>query len=1125
VEALSRVADTLGMMGLGVARNVVLQQRDAMHEIVAGNRSADEGALLDIAGALLYVDASLDDQVARLGRADSEDSDTIGSESRKVLDILIREAIANFADARQAFVAFVETSWDHSQLDDVPRLLDEVGGALRILEVPQPAEYLVGVARYTQNELLARKRVPNGQQLDTLADALASIEYYLEAMRDNRPNREGILDIARQSLETLHYWPLPAVEAAKAAESEAAFDIGASAEAESTQVVSTPTQPVAVEPVAFVSEPTPPVAAAPPAPVATGAAGGFEATSDDIDDEIREVFLEEFEEEIGHLESMLPAWRAAPEDNDRLRPIRRVFHTLKGSGRLVGAKTLGEFSWKIENMLNRVLDGTRPPSEAVIALVDQAYYTLPHLHAALRGEAPLTADLAGIEAIADRVAAGEEATYVAAAAPVVEVAAPIAEATVETIVEVVEAPAVIAEAVVADEEPTIAAKVDPVLLEILGTEVGGHLVTIDAWLAQAQSHPIAANDALLRAMHTMNGAFAMTEVPAITNLTGPAETYIKRMLAAHALPTVQGVAALAATAEAIRRTVDALQSDTPRVPVFETLARQVAELRDSLPEAKMPLLPTEPVELEAAELTGGMDLSEFTDLAAQAPVDTGLQLQDETAQAEVATTDEMVVSEDLSAFLDLAREIPVDAGIVGGEAEDDIEEIVLEDIVLDGEIQTPTHDEMRADLAFDEASIESITMEASDLSLESPAMESGEAFDAAAVDAQAALEASLLDAERRNRSAWKRNSACTRWKPPSAWKPNASPSNAKKPSASKPSASKPNASKPNASKPNASKPNASKPNASKPNASKPNASKPNASNDLEAERLEAERIEAERLEAERIEAERVQAERVEAERLAAEEEAEYARIEAEEAALRQAREQAEAQAAQPIAPIEEPAVEPEAETEAEPAVAQMLADAMAGHGDPDEPLDLSDLDPELVDIFCEEGGDLLDHSDGLLAQLREAPTEREHLVGLQRDLHTLKGGARMAGIMAVGELGHAMESLLEAVVEHRSELGRDGIPLLERGFDRLHAMVTRVAERRAIAMPDALIAQFDARAKGRTYEPEAEPAYERPVHTPKVELKPLSAPVDSQPVGDDDDAACAPRRNRCASAPTCWTAW
>jgi chemosensory pili system protein ChpA (sensor histidine kinase/response regulator) len=125
---------------------------------------------------------------------------------------------------------------------------------------------------------------------------------------------------------------------------------------------------------------------------------------------------------------------------------------------------------------------------------------------------------------------------------------------------------------------------------------------------------------------------------------------------------------------------------------------------------------------------------------------------------------------------------------------------------------------------------------------------------------------------------------------------------------------------------------------------------------------------------------------------------------------------------------------------------------------------------------------------------------------MQRDLHTLKGGARMAGIMAVGELGHAMESLLEAVVEHRSELGRDGIPLLERGFDRLHAMVTRVGERRAIAMPDALIAEFDARAKGRTYEPEAAPAIARPVPAaPKVELKPLSAPMVDAQAGDDDD--------------------
>ena len=197
VEALGRVADTLGMMGLDIARNVVLQQRDAMHGIVFGDRDADEGALLDIAGALLYVDASLDDQVARLGLpADKAAKDQFASESRKVLDVVVREAIANFGDARQAFVAFVETGWDHAELAEVPRLLDEVAGAMRILDLGRPAGYLAGVRMYAQQELLGRKRVPGSQQLDTLADALASLEYYLEALRDQRPHRDEIRDIA-----------------------------------------------------------------------------------------------------------------------------------------------------------------------------------------------------------------------------------------------------------------------------------------------------------------------------------------------------------------------------------------------------------------------------------------------------------------------------------------------------------------------------------------------------------------------------------------------------------------------------------------------------------------------------------------------------------------------------------------------------------------------------------------------------------------------------------------------------------------------------------------------------------------------------------------------------------------
>src|SRR5690606_31651586 len=369
-------------------------------------------------------------------------------------------------------------------------------------------------------------------QLDTLADALASLEYFLEALRDQRGNRDEILGIARNSLEALGYWPLPEpvpapapapepmatavpVEAEAPAAAVAADTAGARVD-DAPAVSGTPDHapleaPVVVEPPGAEPEP----AAAPAAPSGP-VVGGFESVGEEIDEEIREVFLEEFAEEIDNLDVLLPHWRAKPEDMERLRPIRRVFHTLKGSGRLVGARVLGEFSWKVENMLNRVLDGSRPPSEAVIAMVDRAFYTLPELQAALRGDRSLATDLAPLEDAAERIAGGDEtlppeATTLVPAADAAEDAPATAEPG-------------------APDQPldAVPAKIDPLLLEILDAEVNGHLQTVDAWVASARAGEAAGSDPLLRALHTMNGAFAMTEVPVINSVLSPAEHYARR---------------------------------------------------------------------------------------------------------------------------------------------------------------------------------------------------------------------------------------------------------------------------------------------------------------------------------------------------------------------------------------------------------------------------------------------------------------------------------------------------------------------------------------------------------------------------------------------------------------------
>ncbi|WP_275672441.1 Hpt domain-containing protein, partial [Thermomonas alba] len=590
VQALDQIGHTLEMLGLDRARRVIQAQRDIVHAIATGERPFDEGELLDVAGALISIDHSLDDQVAHLGDGspEAETSDLLAQESRKVMGALTRAAIGNFAEVRHAFVAFVETNWDHAALEPIPRLLNEVAGALRILEKPEPASFLEALRQFTQRELIERRQVPGGQTLDTLADALAGMEYYLESLHDPLGQRLDLLDKTRVSLEALGYWPLPASEPAAPAPAAAdvAADVAVHSAPESIPAASEPDAPAA-EPE---GEQAPAAAAVAVAvsPAAAPVAAGFESAGDEIDDEIREIFLEEFQEEIANLDALLPAWRIAPEDIEALRPIRRVFHTLKGSGRLVGAKVLGEFAWHVENMLNRVLDGSRPASPAVVAFVTQAHGLLPALHAALRDGAAVAANIPALEAVADRLAAGEDVlleTLPAAAEPV-EGAAP-AQPSVD------EAPAPAA-------PETTAVQVDPVLLEILGAEVGGHLETVRAWLERARAGQAHADNALLRAIHTLNGAFAMTEVPSVTAFTAPAEGYVKRLLAAQQPADADGIDALAEVADAVQAVTTALQEAPDRVPVYAALVARMTALRDSLPDAALPFVDHAQVAAEEA---------------------------------------------------------------------------------------------------------------------------------------------------------------------------------------------------------------------------------------------------------------------------------------------------------------------------------------------------------------------------------------------------------------------------------------------------------------------------------------------------------------------------------------------
>src|SRR6185503_12831934 len=62
----------------------------------------------------------------------------------------------------------------------------------------------------------------------------------------------------------------------------------------------------------------------------------------------------------------------SPHDREGLTTIRRGFHTLKGSGRMVGLNDLGEMAWQCEQVMNKWLKDEKPAAAVLVGFIELA---------------------------------------------------------------------------------------------------------------------------------------------------------------------------------------------------------------------------------------------------------------------------------------------------------------------------------------------------------------------------------------------------------------------------------------------------------------------------------------------------------------------------------------------------------------------------------------------------------------------------------------------------------------------------------------------------------------------------------------------------------------------------------
>ena len=156
-----------------------------------------------------------------------------------------------------------------------------------------------------------------------------------------------------------------------------------------------------------------------------------DAPGAEVDRELLEIFLEEATEVAATIVQHLATCRDAPHDRESLTTIRRGFHTLKGSGRMVGLADLGEVAWQCEQVLNKWLKDDKPATPGLLAFVELAEQSFSGWIAQLKSGAETAIDGTEIARRAEQLKSGEAAMPVPVLEALPEEAAALAAAQEE----------------------------------------------------------------------------------------------------------------------------------------------------------------------------------------------------------------------------------------------------------------------------------------------------------------------------------------------------------------------------------------------------------------------------------------------------------------------------------------------------------------------------------------------------------------------------------------------------------------------------------------------------------------------------------------------------------------------
>ena len=573
LELLKKISDTLGVLGLGELRQRVQDEIQALSQIIQDGKPPSEDSLVRVAGVLLSVEDSLDDQLVRLilpvQATDSSADAPVDQdqEFRQVSEAVLRECIVNLARIKEAVSTAVQKPSEFSAqgLDNVPQLLRGITAGLLMLGKGRAVALMDAIGK--QVRMLIEPGAPPADaiRLERVADAIVSIEYYMETLQNGRTDPWYMLDNAETCLKTLaDEDTLSRVPNLNLTSSEAAVTMKLDP-SETIAMERTKRAHAATNPLIVVPEP------------------------EAVDPQFVELFIEEAKEEIASVQKAFPLWDQNPMDLEALSSMRRSFHTLKGSGRMVGARAIAEFAWSIENLLNRIIDKTLSRTPGMMALLRNSVAALPQLVEQLETGRPVATPIEALMTRAFAYADGRDPEQAKAnVAPEDRAGSDANSATTSW-----------AGVAVAQKPP-----MDATLHDIYAKETSSHLTEIREYLRKRSGQPAPHDlpESVYRAIHTLSGSSKMAEARHGIRITEPLNHVMRKVFDSGQGLSDAGLATLEQSVRSIENVLSHINestgffSDQPSLLVrFRELEAEVDAMiasaaRDTSASAMVPAL-------------------------------------------------------------------------------------------------------------------------------------------------------------------------------------------------------------------------------------------------------------------------------------------------------------------------------------------------------------------------------------------------------------------------------------------------------------------------------------------------------------------------------------------------------